>query len=103
MYINKISNQLNPTLLLKKVSEMVQCRLTTVSKRKDTFQDSISEYERALEKRGLKTKLILYKKIKAKREHKNTIQENKESTETKQDKNEKKKSLKKSDMVQFTL
>ena len=70
---------------------MVQSRLTTISKNKDTFQDSIPEYERALAKSGFKRKLVFDVKIKAKQKNKNKTEENIENKVTKHYKNERKK------------
>ena len=70
MYINKNSN--HPMNVIKQIPEMVQSRLTTISKNKNTFNDSIPEYERALMKSGFKTKLIFDEKIKAEQEKRNT-------------------------------
>ena len=92
MYINKNSN--HPMNVIKQIPEMVQSRLTTISKNKNTFNDSIPEYERALMKSGFKTKLIFDEKIKAEQEKRSTTRENIENKETEQDKNEKKKHTK---------
>ena len=93
MYINKNSN--HPMNVIKQIPEMVQSRLTTISKNKNTFNDSIPEYERALAKSGFKTKLVFDEKMKAEQEKRNTTKENMENEETEQDKNEKKKHKKK--------
>ena len=55
MYINKESN--HPPSVIKQIPNMVQTRLTCISKTEDIFNESVHEYEKALSLSGYKSTL----------------------------------------------